>query len=207
LNTMTLTRVKLGAAFLSLTSVAITGAAVIAAAQGNADRKPRMSPERRALTKHMIESGKTYRGPGKIGSGMSCAELRPTLVALLKEHGSAKVTTLDGVEVSVRLYEEREIDAAEALLKQVLLEGPVDIRGPADPTPDPEATSEWLEQVNNTKQKARKLLSSARREIVAGDLENAAKLLAEASALDSKWGLFDDTPEKVGEALRRARGH
>ena len=204
---MTLTRVKLCVAFLSLTAVAITGAAVVVAAQENAVRKPQMSPERRPLTKHMIDFGVSERGPGKVGSGMTFAKLRTSLVALLKEHGSAKVTTLHGVEVSVRLYEEREIDAAEALLKQVLLEGPVDIRGPADPTTDPEATPEWLEQVNNAKLRARKLLSSARREIVAGDLEKAARLVTEASALDIKWGLFDDTPEKAGEALRRARGH
>ena len=125
-------------------------------------------------------------------------------MAALKEHGSAKVTTLAGIEVSVRLYSERELDSAEALLKQVLTEGPVDIRGPADPITGEKTGSAGWSETTVVKQQARKLLSSARRMIAAGDLKHAAKLVDDARALDVKWGLFDDTPDKVSAALRKA---
>ena len=37
--------------------------------------------------------------------------------------------------------------------------------------------------------------------IAAGDLKHAGKLVDDARALDVKWGLFDDTPDKVSAAL------
>jgi hypothetical protein len=195
--------VKLGAVFASLTFAAITAAAVVAGQQGNDGKKARMGPDRRAATVQFLpDAGGAKPTGGKVGSGLSFAQIKPTLAALLKEHGSAKVTTLGGIEVSVRLYDAQELDSAEALLKQVLLEGPVDIRGPADAAEDdPAGERESI----TMKQKARKLLSAARREIASGDLEKANRLLNEARTLDSKWGLFDDTPDKVGDALRKAR--
>jgi hypothetical protein len=36
--------------------------------------------------------------------------------------------------------------------------------------------------------------------------QQAAKLVLEARALNAKWGLFDDTPDKVSAALREAAG-
>jgi hypothetical protein len=139
-----------------------------------------------------------------VGSGLIFVQIKPTIIALLKKHGSARVTTLEGIEVSVRLYDERELDLAEPLLKQVLTEGPVDIRGPADPLPSGEAGTPGSSKADFTKQKSRRLLQSARRDIGLGNLNRAAELLAEARSLNSKWGLFDDTPDKVSAALRKA---
>jgi RNA polymerase sigma factor (sigma-70 family) len=189
LTTMALMNARLGAVFASLTFAAITAATVIAAQQGQGhdDRNARMGPDRRTATKPMVPlSGATKPAPRKIGSGMTFAQIKPTLVALLNKHGSATVTTLEGIEVSVRLHNERKIDSAEALLKQVLLEGPVAIRGPADLRPDGEADVPGWPEANNMKQKARQLLSLARRQIASGDLEEADRLLAKARTLDSK---------------------
>jgi hypothetical protein len=99
-------------------------------------RKAPMGPHRREATVQFAPANPDMLAHGgKLGAGLTFAQIKPTIIELLKKHGSAKVTTLAGIEVSVRLDDERELDAAEALLKQVLTEGPVDIRGPADLLP------------------------------------------------------------------------
>ncbi len=55
------------------------------------------------------------------------------------------------------------------------------------------------------KQAARWKLQQARERIALGQYDEAEALIAEAGAMNIRWGLFDDTPAKVSEALEKAR--
>jgi RNA polymerase sigma factor (sigma-70 family) len=205
LTTMALTKLKTGVVLLSVICAAATATALVQAQQEGGGRRKRMGPDRRAATARMVPVEGATKPSGSIPSGLTFDEIRPTLEKLLKEKGSAKVTTLDGIEVSVRLYDMRELSRSRPLLEQVLLCGPVDIRGPADPEPADESGSQEQRKLANAKQAARQLLSSARRDIISGDLDKAAEKIAQARAMDVKWGLFDDTPDKAAAALGKVR--
>ena len=66
--------------------------------------------------------------------------------------------------------------------------------GPARRRPDADA-----------KQQARWLLATAREQIRSGNYDDAAAKVAQARALNVRWGLFDDTPAKVGRRSAKAR--
>jgi RNA polymerase sigma factor (sigma-70 family) len=208
LLTMALTKLKSGVALFVLTCVGVTATAFVQAQQEAGRRGARMGPDRRAATSHMataIEDTRATGLRGDHGSGLSYDQIKRSIEKLLKEHGSARVTTLDGIEVSVRMYDMNDLVQSKPLLEQVLLLGSVDIRGPADPSPDDDGGLPERRNAANAKQKARKLLSSARRDMVSGNVAEAAKKLAQASSMDVKWGLFDDTPEKLAADLKSAR--
>ncbi|WP_250846819.1 type II secretory pathway, component PulD [Aquisphaera insulae] len=57
--------------------------------------------------------------------------------------------------------------------------------------------------ITDPKQRARWLLHEAREQIAAGNSAAAEEKLARAEAIDVKWGLFDDTPAKVRNDLKR----
>jgi hypothetical protein len=57
----------------------------------------------------------------------------------------------------------------------------------------------------DTKQQAEWLLHQSREMISLGNFDEAAKKLAEARAMNVRWGLFDDTPTKVAKDLERYR--
>ena len=57
----------------------------------------------------------------------------------------------------------------------------------------------------DTKQAARWKLQSAREQLRMGNYDDAAKLVAEVRQMPVKWGLFDETPDKVDEAIAKAR--
>jgi type II secretory pathway component GspD/PulD (secretin) len=57
----------------------------------------------------------------------------------------------------------------------------------------------------DAKQKARWLLHEAREQLALGNFDEADRKVAEAEALDVKWGLFDDTPAKVRNDLIKER--
>ena len=57
----------------------------------------------------------------------------------------------------------------------------------------------------DTKQRGRWLLHEAREQIHLGNYDLAQRKVDEAEALDIKWGLFDDTPTKVTEEIKKAR--
>ncbi len=58
--------------------------------------------------------------------------------------------------------------------------------------------------VRDPKQRARWLLQrGSQRRFSSGKFDDAAAKLAEARAFNIKWGLFDDTPDKVEESLRK----
>ena len=59
---------------------------------------------------------------------------------------------------------------------------------------------------SDMKQQARWLLATAREQLRLGNVEEADKKLAEARALNIKWGLFElDTPTKLAEAVAKAK--
>ncbi len=57
----------------------------------------------------------------------------------------------------------------------------------------------------DAKQQARWLLATAREQGKLGHYDEADQLVAKAESLGVKWGLFDDTPAKVREAIVKAR--
>lgn len=57
---------------------------------------------------------------------------------------------------------------------------------------------------NNPRQQAMWLLHSAREQIQVGNYQAAIQFLAQAKAMDVRWGLFDDTPSKVERDLNLA---
>jgi hypothetical protein len=57
----------------------------------------------------------------------------------------------------------------------------------------------------DVKQHAVWLLHEAREQMAQGNLDAAEKKIAEAEAIDIKWGLFDDTPTKVRTDLDKER--
>ena len=57
----------------------------------------------------------------------------------------------------------------------------------------------------NVKQHAVWLLHEAREQMAQGNFDAAEKKIAEAEAIDIKWGLFDDTPTKVRTDLNKER--
>ena len=57
----------------------------------------------------------------------------------------------------------------------------------------------------DTRQRGRWLLHEAREQLLTGNYDVAQRKADEADALNVKWGLFDDTPEKVREEVKKAR--
>ena len=57
----------------------------------------------------------------------------------------------------------------------------------------------------DTKQRGRWLLHEAREQLHLGNYDLAQQKVDEAEALDIKWGLFDDTPAKVTEEIKKSR--
>jgi hypothetical protein len=70
----------------------------------------------------------------------------------------------------------------------------------------PSSGAETWRDPGDNKQKARWLLQKAREQIFKGKLDAAEELINQADAMKIKWGYFDDTPARVAETLKRARG-
>ena len=74
---------------------------------------------------------------------------------------------------------------------------------PADPSV---ATADSSSDANmEPKSKAKWLLLTAREQLSQGNYDAAAAKVAQARALNVRYGLFDDTPAKVSEAIEKAR--
>ncbi|WP_246196174.1 type II secretory pathway, component PulD [Aquisphaera giovannonii] len=75
----------------------------------------------------------------------------------------------------------------------------------ASPAPVGDVRSAGTDEpaIADPKQRARWLLHEAREQIAAGNPAGAEAKIAEAEAVDVKWGLFDDTPAKVRKDLKR----
>ena len=75
---------------------------------------------------------------------------------------------------------------------------------PASTTPPLGASTAWRDTAD-TKQKARWLLELAREQIRKGHFDIAERALAEARSLDVKWTVFDETPDRMTDALNKAK--
>jgi hypothetical protein len=66
------------------------------------------------------------------------------------------------------------------------------------------ATAAWRDTAD-TKQKGRWLLELAREQIRKGHFDIAEQAITEARGLDIKWTMFDETPDRMTDALKKAR--
>jgi len=78
------------------------------------------------------------------------------------------------------------------------------IAGPTAPMADPVRAASAATSAD-VRQQGRWLLHEAREQLHLGNYDAAQRKADEAEALDIKWGLFDDTPAKVTDEIRRAR--
>ncbi len=74
----------------------------------------------------------------------------------------------------------------------------------SDPVPE-RASAQALRGTSDIKQQARWLLHKARDQIHKKQFDTAEKSVAEARAMNVKWGYFDDSPEKVMESMAKAK--
>jgi hypothetical protein len=81
-------------------------------------------------------------------------------------------------------------------------QGPADKAGD-EPKREPRAAPPELDGAV-LRPRARRLLQEARRQIQLGHYEDAAAKIKEAEDLDVRYGLFDDSPQKAADELRRA---
>ena len=65
-------------------------------------------------------------------------------------------------------------------------------------------SASWRDS-SSKKEKARWLMQNAREQIFKEHFEIAEQLIAEARAMDVKWTVFDETPDRMTEALEKAR--
>ena len=75
---------------------------------------------------------------------------------------------------------------------------------PVATAPGPAAANQVPPSID-TKQRGRWLLHEAREQLHLGNYDVAQQKVDEAEALDVKWGLFDDTPAKVTEEIKKSR--
>jgi len=77
---------------------------------------------------------------------------------------------------------------------------------PAAPAGNPRAAMNPTNRgTTDQKQEARWKLQSAKEQMRMGNYDEAEKLVAKVRQMPVKWGLFDETPDKVGEAIAKAR--
>ena len=146
------------------------------------------------LASKYLEAANTYRD-----------QLQPdeqvTLDAYLKELANAKAVTAPGraapaagLAPAVPAAAVGQPPASPAVAAQP--PAPI-MAGPAGPN--------QIAATVDTKQRGRWLLHEAREQLHLGNYEMAQRKVQEAEALDIKWGLFDDTPAKVTEEIKKER--
>lgn len=122
--------------------------------------------------------------------------------------------------------EQAKVDAYIARLPQaqpaaapVLDPGPAPVVQPVDPAvttadttaADPAASAPAVEPIvraqpaKGDKQAARWLLQQAREMLSQGRFDEAEQKVSEARSMQVRWGLFDDTPDRVTAAIAKAR--
>ena len=110
--------------------------------------------------------------------------------------------------------DQAQLDDYLAKLKPAPTDASVVPASATSPAPDAAAAaasspSRTLNPTNrgttDTKQEARWKLQSAKEQMRMGNYDEADKLVAAVRQMPVKWGLFDETPDKVGEAITKAR--
>ncbi len=157
-----------------------------------------------ALASKYLEAANTYRD-------MLQPDERATLDAYLKELGKAKAVVATSSQAG--LAQATPIQTPSPATAPKPAPESVDstaaaLDKPTAPSPVAPATARGGEESassGESKQRARWLLHEAREQIHLGDYDLAEKKAKEAESLDIKWGLFDDTPTKVMDEIKKAR--
>ena len=76
-----------------------------------------------------------------------------------------------------------------------------------DPNPSPTAPPAVGQQrpTTDSKQEARWKLQGAREQMRMGNYDEASRIVGDVQKMNIKWGLFDETPAKLAEAIAKAR--
>lgn len=77
--------------------------------------------------------------------------------------------------------------------------------GPPERAPSALGASVSWRDTTDAKQKARWLLQLAREQVLKEHFDVAQQAIDEARALDVEWSLFDETPDRLSDALTKAR--
>jgi hypothetical protein len=145
-------------------------------------------------------SAATVRGAIGFAAGRTAAGVVPASVALLTEGVLGTMTTLKlKVAAMAVLTIGLAVGGAGVFARQ---EGPAREAG-NDPKREPPAAPNELDGAA-LRPRARRLLQEARQQIRLGHFDDAATRIKEADDLDVRYGLFDDSPQKAADALRRA---
>ncbi len=76
---------------------------------------------------------------------------------------------------------------------------------PSGPAPTADAPAGTARGTTDLKQDARWKLQAAREKMRMGDYDGASQIVAQVQQMPVKWGLFDETPAKMAEAIAKAR--
>ncbi len=84
---------------------------------------------------------------------------------------------------------------------------PASTAATTDPNPSPTTPPAVGQQrpTTDSKQEARWKLQGAREQMRMGNYDEASRTVAEVQKMNIKWGLFDETPAKLAEAIAKAR--
>jgi type II secretory pathway component GspD/PulD (secretin) len=181
------------------------------ASPSKATRQPPPAPPIKYLEAgaHLFNSAQTGADLDRASKYLAAADayrdmLKPDdqaiLDAYLKELASAKAKVRSGAATSPGNAPASTISAGDQ---------PQSTRTAVmtNPVADPNRATTSASAANNTevRQRGRWLLHEAREQLHLGNYDGAQQKADEAEKLDIKWGLFDDTPAKVTEEIRKAR--
>jgi len=130
---------------------------------------------------------------------------RTTLDAYLKELSKVQATIAGGptaTDGAGPASANSPASASAAIATAPAVQSPATVIQSGDPT---RGGAGDVAITPDVKQRARWLLHEAREQMAQGNFEVAEKKLAEAEAIDVKWGLFDDTPTRVRNDLNKDR--
>jgi hypothetical protein len=140
-------------------------------------------------------------GAATPGAPASAADAAVVTASTVARSGPLRATGVGPVESSrpddLESLALETVPTASAAVASPSREGPT-AGGPLG------ASGAWRD-TTDTKQKARWLLQLAREQTFKGHFDIAERAVAEARGLDVKWTLFDETPDRVADAIAKAR--
>lgn len=168
--------------------------------------------------KEKLEHYLQTRTPSQSGATLESATSRTEVAKAPPSDSGVKPASVD-----VRPVTSRTVDPVQALSRRSDESGISNLRDPGNwPTLGPEtsappgptpaasatpllgATATWRDTADS-KQKARWLLQLAREQTLKGHFDVAQQAIDEARSIDIKWTVFDETPDRVADALTKAR--
>ncbi|MFO0909224.1 MAG: hypothetical protein U0794_12890 [Isosphaeraceae bacterium] len=172
---------------------------------------PQPAPSEPAPSTTVSSVGESAAAPTRVSSDTS---VKPTSLSTSSASRSSR-PTLDPIQALSRRPDES--DTPNMTMPPAFQPGTGSEPGPLAPeVADPTAArieaeagvpsgSVSFRGTMDTKQKARWLLQLAREQILKQHFDVAEQAIAEARSLDVKWTMFDETPDRLAEALMKAR--